>query len=453
MQAQQDKISKGGGRIERTSREPRIVIEGGYPLTGEIAISGSKNAALAVLAGTVLASTGVTTVRNLPRIADIGVMAEILRSLGCTVDFQDDGRTAHIDATRLDSDQVPEELASKMRASLHLLGPLLARCGRARIPQPGGCSIGARPIDLHLKGLTALRADVDASIFAEAKVGGLKGAEIFLDKPSVGATMNILMAASLAEGETVIENAAQEPDLEDLAALMIAMGAKISGAGTGMITVQGVKALHGADFTVSPDRIEAGSMALVAAVTGGDITLTHVNAEHMRPILMKIEEMGVVVTENGPNAVRLTHPGTALKATNVKAMPHPGFPTDLQQPLAVALCLADGVSNITDTVYEGRFRYLSELGRMGAKAELLDGRTAIVHGVSHLIGADVEATDLRAGAAMVLAGLAASGTTRISNLAHIDRGYERLVEKLQGVGARIWRENERGERLASVEGI
>ena len=426
------------------------MIEGGYRLTGEIAISGSKNASLAVLAGTVLASTGVTTVRNLPRIEDIAVMAEILRALGCFVTFVDEGRTAQIDASGLHSDRVPDALASKMRASLHLLGPVLARRGRARIPQPGGCSIGARPIDLHLKGLTALHADVDASISAEARAGGLRGAEIFLDKPSVGATMNIMMAAALAKGETVIENAAQEPDVEDLALLMTAMGARISGAGTGMITIQGVEAMHGADFTVSPDRIEAGSMALVAAVTGGDITLTNVNPEHMRPILMKIEEMGIEVSEPSATSVRLVHPGAALKATNVKAMPHPGFPTDLQQPFAVALCLAEGVSNITDTVYEGRFRYLSELGRMGAKAELLDGRTAVVHGVSHLIGADVEATDLRAGAAMVLAGLAASGTTRITNLAHIDRGYEKLVEKLQGVGARIWRENAQGERVEGV---
>ena len=437
----------GSVRSGRTTAEPRIVIEGGYPLTGEIAISGSKNASLAVLAGTVLASEGVTTVRNLPRIADIGVMAEILQALGCIVDFEDEGRVARIDATKLHSDQIPDALASKMRASLHLLGPVLARRGRARIPQPGGCSIGARPIDLHLKGLTALHADVDASIFAEAKEGGLIGAEIFLDKPSVGATMNIMMAAALAEGKTVIENAAQEPDIEDLGSLMVAMGARVSGAGTGMITIHGVAKMHGADFTVSPDRIEAGSMALVAAVTGGDITLTNVNAEHMRPILMKIEEMGIVISEPRPGTIRLQHPGVALKATNVKAMPHPGFPTDLQQPVAVALCLAEGVSNITDTVYEGRFRYLSELGRMGAKAELLDGRTAVVHGVSHLIGADVEATDLRAGAAMVLAGLAATGTTRISNLVHIDRGYERLVEKLQLVGARIWRENARGERV------
>ncbi len=446
MQVQQKEVMVAGERMERTPLEPRIVVEGGRPLTGTIRISGSKNASLAVLAGSVLAAEGVSVIRNLPRIDDIEVMASILRELGCIVAFEDDGATARIDASNLTQWEVPDSLASKMRASLHLLGPVLARLGRARIPQPGGCSIGARPIDLHLKGLTALGAAVDGSIFAEAPAGGLRGAQIFLDKPSVGATMNLLMAAALAHGETVIENAAQEPDIEDLASLISAMGGKVKGGGTGMLTVTGVERLHGVEFTVSPDRIEAGSMALIAAVTGGDITLTHANAEHMRPILMKIEEMGIQISEPQPGHVRLTHPGGRLKATNVKAMPHPGFPTDLQQPLAVALALAEGVSHITDTVYEGRFRYLSELGKLGAKADLIDGRTAIVTGVTGLHGGDVEATDLRAGAAMVLAGLAATGRTRIFNLAHIDRGYERLVEKLQGVGARIWRENELGER-------
>jgi UDP-N-acetylglucosamine 1-carboxyvinyltransferase len=431
---------------DRTSLEPRIVLEGGSPLFGTIPISGSKNAALAVLAGTVLASEGVTIVRNLPRIHDIEVMASILRELGCVVVFEDDGKVARIDASGLENWEVPDSLASKMRASLHLLGPVLARLGRARIPQPGGCSIGARPIDLHLKGLTALGAAVDSSIFAEAPVDGLRGGQVFLDKPSVGATMNLMMAAAMADGETVIENAAQEPDIEDLAQLINAMGGDIRGAGTGMLTVHGVKKLHGADFTVSPDRIEAGSMALIAAVTGGDITLTEVNTDHLRPILMKIEELGMKVDEPQPGQVHITHPGGRLKATNIKAMPHPGFPTDLQQPFAVALALADGVSHITDTVYEGRFRYLSELGKLGVNAEQIDGRTAIVTGVSGLHGGDVEATDLRAGAAMVLAGLAATGQTRVFNLSHIDRGYERLVEKLRGVGARIWRENELGER-------
>lgn len=435
-----------GERNDRTPIESRIVLEGGVPLHGTIRVSGSKNASLAVLAGTVLASEGVTVVRNLPCIQDIEVMASILVELGCQVAFEDNKSTIRIDASGLERWEVPDSLASKMRASLHLLGPVLARLGRVRIPQPGGCSIGARPIDLHLKGLTALGAAVDASIFAEAPANGLRGAQIFLDKPSVGATMNLIMAASLAQGETVIENAAQEPDIEDLAELINKMGGDVRGAGTGLITVRGVETLRGAEFVVSPDRIEGGSLALVAAVTGGDITLTHANADHMRPILMKIEEMGMKVEEPGAGQVRITHPGGRLKATNVKAMPHPGFPTDLQQPLAVALSLAEGVSHITDTVYEGRFRYLSELGKLGAKADLVDGRTAIVTGVEALQGADVEATDLRAGAAMVLAGLAAHGRTRVFNLAHIDRGYEKLVEKLQGVGARIWRENEIGER-------
>lgn len=446
LQAQKVKSRAVASQGERTPMEPRIVIEGGKSLQGTIPISGSKNAALAVLAGTVLASDGITVVRNLPRIHDIEVMACILRELGCTVTFEDDGKTARIDASQLDSWQVPDSLASKMRASLHLLGPLVARLGRAQIPQPGGCSIGARPIDLHLKGLTAMSADVDTSIFAEAPADGLRGAQIFLDKPSVGATMNLMMAAALAHGETVIENAAQEPDIEDLANLINAMGGDIKGAGTGMLTVQGVPSLHGAEFSVSPDRIEAGTMALIAAVTGGNITLTEANAEHMRPILMKIEEMGLHIEEPQPGHVRIQHPGERLKATNLKAMPHPGFPTDLQQPFAVALALAEGVSHVTDTVYEGRFRYLNEMGKMGARAEQSDGRTAIITGVTALHGADVEATDLRAGAAMVLAGLAANGRTRVFNLTHIDRGYERLVEKLQGVGARIWRENELGEK-------
>lgn len=421
---------------------PHLVIEGGARLTGRIPISGSKNAALALMAGAALASEGVTVLRNLPRISDIGTMAEILAHLGVEVSFEEGGRTARIEASGLRGFEAPDRLVNRMRASLHLLGPVLGRMGRARLAQPGGCNIGARAIDLHIKGLSALGASIDVghgAIFAEGPHDGLRGAEVYLDFPSVGATMNLLMAAALSEGVTVIENAAQEPDVEDLANLINAMGGHVTGQGTGLIRVEGVSSLHGTELTVSPDRIEAGTLGLAAATTAGDLLLEGANPNHLRPVLMKMSEMGLLIQEE-PDGVRVAHPspGTRLRAADVVAMPHPGIPTDVQQPFTAALCLADGTSMVTDKVYEGRFRHLAELSRMGARARW-EGRTAIITGVESLSAAQVEATDLRAGAALVLAALAAEGTSCVFGVHHIDRGYELLTEKLAAVGARIWR--------------
>lgn len=426
----------------------RIVIVGGSRLSGTVSVSGSKNAALAILAGALLAGEGRTVLHNLPRVGDVAAMADVLRHLGVSVVFTDDGRSATLDATDLTAHEAPAEVVARMRASFWVLGPLLARMGKARVAQPGGCNIGARPIDLHLKGLAALGAELDmahGSVGAHAP-NGLSGASIYLDFPSVGATMNIMMAAALGRGVTVIENAAQEPDVEDLGNFLLAMGADLTGHGTGMIEVRGVDQLRGCEYSVISDRIEAGTLGLVAGVTGGDVTLQGANPAHIRPITLKMVEAGMHVEETD-SGLRFVGPETRPRAGRLTAMPHPGFPTDMQQMFTVLLCLADGTSVVTDRVYEGRFRYLTELAKMGAQSQV-DGRTAVLSGVSHLCGADVEASDLRAGAALVLAGLAARGQTRISGTEHLERGYECLVEKLQTLGAAVWREGEETGRLS-----
>jgi UDP-N-acetylglucosamine 1-carboxyvinyltransferase len=427
--------------------EPRIVIEGGNRLVGRVPVSGSKNAALAILAGALLASEGETILRNLPRIGDIATMALVLQQLGATVDFEDNGRTARINASNLNNFEAPADLVARMRASFWSLGPLLARLGKARIAQPGGCNIGARPIDLHLKGLAALGADIDVSYGAVTATASapLKGAAVYLDFPSVGATMNIMMAASLIPGETVIENAAQEPDIEDLGNFLIAMGADISGHGSGVLTVRGVERLKGTEYTVSSDRMEAGTLGLVAGITGGDVFLEGANVAHMRPITLKMVEAGMKVEEMA-DGIRCIGPVGRPTATSLTALPHPGFPTDMQQAFTAFLTIAEGTSIITDQVYENRFRYLTEMAKMGAHS-LVNGRTAIITGVSRLTGADVEASDLRAAAALVVAALAAEGQTRIFKTEHLERGYERFVEKLQLLGANVWREDEFGRRM------
>ena len=428
--------------------EPRIVINGGRRLKGEVTVSGSKNAALACLAGTLLAAEGITTLRNLPRISDIRTMALILQEMGVRITFSAHDTTATIDATRLSTHEAPADLVARMRGSFFVLGPVLARLGRARVAQPGGCNIGARAIDLHIKGLQALGADLDIShgnVYAQAGANGLHGASVYLDMPSVGATLNVLMAASLTPGTTVIENAAQEPDVEDLGNLLNQMGANIHGHGTSLVTINGVQTLHGCDYAVMPDRIEAGTFALAAAITGGDLFLAGANAAHLRPVTMKLQEVGLQVDES-ETGIRIRGGGGHIHKTNLTAMPHPGFPTDLQQPFTALLCLADGNSVVTDRVYEGRFRYLTELTKMGAMVQG-EGRSAFVTGVPFLTGADVEATDLRAGAALVLAGLAAQGQTRLFKTEHLERGYEMLPEKLHAVGADIWREDEFGRRI------
>lgn len=418
----------------------RIVIVGGNRLAGTVAVSGSKNAALAILAGTLLASEGATTLRNLPRIGDIETMADVLRQFGVTVTFSDEGRTATINAETLTSHEAPAELVARMRASFWVLGPILARLGKARVAQPGGCNIGARPIDLHLKGLHALGAHLDV---AHGSVGahttrGLHGTSVYLDFPSVGATMNIMMAASLAQGTTVIENAAQEPDIEDLGNFLTAMGANVSGHGTGVVRVEGVARLRGCEYRVISDRMEAGTFGLAAGITGGDVLLSGANAAHLRPITLKMAEVGMQIEET-PEGVRCIGPRDRPRPTSLTALPHPGFPTDMQQAFTSLLSIANGTSIVTDKVYESRFRYLTEMAKMGVSSQV-DGRTAIISGVPRLTGADVEASDLRAGAALVVAALAAEGQTRISGVEHLERGYECLVEKLQSIGAQVWSE-------------
>ena len=429
----------------------RIVIRGGRRLVGTVPIGGSKNAAVALIAGALLGATGDTVLTNIPRISDIETLAELLRALGATVNFEGDGHTIRINAAGLREFEAPVDLVARMRASFWVLGPVLARLGKAVIPQPGGCNIGARAVDLHLKGMEALGATVTTeygAIRADAPEGGLRGANIYLDLPSVGATMNIMMAATLAPGETVIQNAAQEPDVQNLGDLLHAMGADIHGQGTGTITIHGVHELHGATFAVMPDRIEAGTFAAAAAITGGDVLLENARAAHLRAVFFKLAEMGVVVSdEAGGVRIRGVQNGR-LKPTRLTAMPHPGFPTDLQQPFTSLLALADGTSVVTDTVYESRFHYLTELAKLGAKISADGGRQAVVTGVSRLSGAAVRATDLRAGAALIVAALAADGETRVYDTFHVERGYENIVGKLRGLGAEIGREDEAGAHLA-----
>lgn len=426
--------------------EARIVIAGGRRLEGTVTVSGSKNAALAILAGALLASEGETVLHGLPRIGDIRTMAEVLQHLGATVSFENGGQTARIDASRLVTHEAPADLVTRMRASFWALGPLLARLGQAAVAQPGGCNIGARPIDLHLKGLSALGAQIDVvhGVVSATASRGLKGASVYFDFPSVGATMNVMMAAALAEGTTSIGNAAQEPDIEDLGNFLNALGADVSGHGTGTITVRGVKRLHGAEYTVITDRMEAGTLGIAAGITGGNVFLQGANVAHMRPITAKMIEAGMRVSEHD-DGIRCIGSSGRPTATSLTALPHPGFPTDMQQAFTALLSVADGTSVVTDQVYENRFRYLTELAKMGVRSQV-NGRTAIITGVPLLSGADVEASDLRAGAALVVAGLAADGDTRIFRTEHLERGYESIVEKLHALGADIWREDAQGNK-------
>lgn len=429
-----------------SSNEPHIVIDGGYPLTGNIRVAGSKNAALALIAGTLLAASGETVLHNLPNITDITDLVEILNSMGAVARLSNDNATLTVDASGSRFNEPPPHLVSRMRGSLQLLGPLLARQGIVRLAMPGGCNIGARAVDLHEKGLRGLGATwtIDSGcFFAEAPFDGLQGGAIYLDKPSVGATMNTMMAASLAAGVTTIENAAQEPDVVDLANLIVAMGGVIEGQGTSRITITGVKHLHGCEFVVSPDRIEAGTYAIAAVATGGDITLEGADFNALSPVLSKLIDMGANVVTDG-NHVRVWSGSVQnLTGTSIVASPHPGFPTDLQQPFTSLLTLVHGTNTIHDSVYEGRFGHIPYLTKMGANIKV-EGSVTIVSGVTSLSGADVKATDLRAGAALVVAGLAANGQTRIFDIHHIERGYQDLCVRLRCLGARCWRVNSGG---------
>jgi len=411
----------------------KLIVSGGRRLSGTVKVSGAKNAVLPIIAASLL-STSVTRLEEIPDLEDVRTMAKVLTHLGVSVAVEPS--TLLVDSTNITSCEVPYELTRKMRASFTVLGPLLARLGVARISLPGGCAIGTRPIDLHLKGFEALGAEIDLGhgyIEARAKQG-LIGARIYLDFPSVGATENIMMAASLARGQTILENPAEEPEIVDLANYLNTMGARIRGAGTNLIRIEGVEELKGSSYAVIPDRIEAGTYMVAAAITGGDVWIENALTEHLKPVVAKLKEAGVYIEER-IDGIRVRGNGP-IKAVDVKTLPYPGFPTDMQAQFMALMTVATGTSVVTETVFENRFMHVDELKRMGANIKI-EGRSAVVEGVSTLTGCEVKATDLRAGASMVLAGLVAQGQTEIGCIHHIDRGYEDIVNKLRGLGAVI----------------
>jgi UDP-N-acetylglucosamine 1-carboxyvinyltransferase len=411
-------------------------IRGGVPLHGEVAVNGAKNSALAIMAGALLCSQECR-IRNVPNLVDVHRMGQVLTALGVKVRY--DRGALDLDVTHLHRSLAPYEIVSQLRASFFVIGPLLARLGVARVPMPGGCAIGARPVELHVRGLQALGAVVQIEHgMVHAYARKLKGANIYLDYPSVGATETLMMAATLAEGETVIENAAQEPEVVDLANFCRSMGAKIRGAGTKTITVVGVPRLHSTEYSIIPDRIEAGTFMVAAAITRSEVWITPVIPEHVTPVIAKLNEIGFQVTVEAPNAVRVQPGAGVYVGTDIETLPFPGFPTDMQAQFMALLTLSEGSSVVTETVFENRLRHVAELQRLGANIRV-KGNHAVIQGVPFLSGAPVTATDLRASAALVLAGLAAQGETVISGLHHLDRGYERLEEKLRGLGADLVR--------------
>lgn len=414
-----------------------IIINGGHRLTGSVRIDGAKNAVLPIMAAALLAGEGVNQIENVPLLADVLTMRLVLEALNVHTEFDKRDRVLMIDATGRLSEEAPFELVSKMRASIVVLGPLLARLGKAKVAMPGGCAIGSRPIDLHLKGLRQLGAKITQNNgFIEAEASKLIGAPIYLDFPSVGATENIMMAAVLAEGTTYIDNAAREPEIVDLAIFLTSMGAKITGAGTETIKIVGVSKLNGTIHQVVQDRIEAGTFMVAAAITQGNVLIKDAIAAHNRPLISKLLEMDVTIDEL-PEGIRVVGP-EKLQPVNVKTMPHPGFPTDMQPQMTIAQLMADGTSLMNETVFENRFMHVNELRRMNAQIEI-EGNTVLLHGPAELNGAPVEATDLRAAAALVLAGLVADGETRVSKLNYLDRGYYLLHQKLSQLGADIRR--------------
>lgn len=413
----------------------KYVIYGGKPLYGEIEISGAKNAAVAIIPAALLVD-GVCRIENIPQISDVTLILNILQELGADVRTVN-RTTVDVDCSRIRNAKVPHELARQIRASYYLIGALLGRFGSAQVPPPGGCDFGGRPIDQHIKGFVAMGAEVDVRggyINAQAKGGKLNGAQVYMDIVSVGATMNVMLAATLAKGITVIENAAKEPHVVDVANFLNSMGADIMGAGTDVIKVRGVERLSGGSYSIIPDQIEAGTYMAAVAAAGGEVLIKNVIPKHLECITAKFLEMGVNVEEQD-DAVLVRRRG-ALVRTNVKTLPYPGFPTDMQPQVAAVLCLAEGTSVLTEGVWDNRYRYVDEFRRMGAQIQV-DGKVAVIEGVSHLTGAPVRACDLRAGAAMVIAGLAASGETEIDCVHHIERGYEDIVRKLSGAGADI----------------
>ena len=413
----------------------QYVIRGGNPLVGEVEIGGAKNAALAILTAATMTDETVL-IENLPDVSDINVLLEAIAEIGATVD-RIDRHTVRINASTIGDLSVDYEYIKKIRASYYLLGALLGKYKRAEVPLPGGCNIGSRPIDQHLKGFRALGAEVSIRHGAiVASAADLHGSHIFLDMVSVGATINIMMAASMARGNTTIENAAKEPHVVDVANFLNSMGANIKGAGTDVIRIKGVDTLHGTSYAVVPDMIEAGTYMFAAAATKGDVLIKNVIPKHLEATTAKLEEIGCDV-EEFDDSIRVSA-SKRLGRTHVKTQPYPGYPTDMQPQIAAVLCLADGTSIINENVWDNRFRYVEELRRLGAQISV-DGKIAVIEGVKELVGAPVKAMDLRAGAAMVVAGLAARGVTEIENIEYIERGYENIVEKLQGLGADIRR--------------
>lgn len=416
----------------------KLIIHGGHRLEGHVKISGAKNAVLPIIAATLLGQERASVLDEVPALEDVHTITDVLRKLGVKVSFDEEHHQLTVDSTTIESCEAPYDLVRKMRASFLIMGPLLARCGKAKISLPGGCAIGTRPIDLHLKGFEALGAEIHIGHgFIEATApGGLKGARVYLDFPSVGATENILMAASMAEGQTILENPAQEPEIVDLANYLNVMGAKIRGAGTNVIKIDGRPKLLGRDYTIIPDRIEAGTYMVAAAMTQGNVYIENAISEHLKPVIAKLKEAGVTIEEE-VNGIRVSCSKRTRKV-DIKTMPYPGFPTDMQAQFMAMMAISEGTGVVTETVFENRFMHVDELKRMGAHIKI-DGRTSVVEGVESLMGCQVKATDLRAGAAMVLAGLVAEGETQVGYIHHIDRGYDNLVEKLKGLGADICR--------------
>ena len=440
MEGRPIKLALSSSKVTSASdpNQPVLQVSGRTQLQGHVQISGAKNAALVILAGALLCPSDCR-IRNVPSLVDVARMGQLLASVG--VKFEQQGDIIDINAAQISTSQAPYELVSQLRASFFVIGPLLARLGVAKVPLPGGCAIGARPVNLHVQGLRAMGADVHIEhgvVHAAVPGNGrLKGAKIYLDYPSVGATETLMMAATLADGESIIENAAQEPEVVDLANFCRAMGARISGAGSKTLVISGVPRLHDVDYTIIPDRIEAGTLLIAGAITRSSILLSPVIPDHITAAISKLRKIGVQITPEGPNGIRVS-PGEQHLATDIETLPYPGFPTDLQAPFMALLTLCEGNSLITETVFENRLHHVPELNRMGADIRV-KGNTAIVRGVPMLSGAPVIGSDLRATAALVLAALAAEGTSTIQGLQHLDRGYEKFEDKLKKLGANIVR--------------
>jgi UDP-N-acetylglucosamine 1-carboxyvinyltransferase len=416
----------------------KLIISGGNRLQGTVRIDGAKNSALSIMAATLL-TKDVCILRNVPRLTDVDIMAAVIRKLGVNVEWKGDN-TLYIDSNNFNNYEAPYELVKMMRASILVMGPLLARLKKAKISLPGGCAIGARPVDYHIKGFEALGAQVEVEKgYIEAKVNKLKGDDVYLDFPSLGATENIMMAACFAEGMTTIENAAKDPEVVELGRLLNKMGAKVKGLGTDLIKIEGVKELHGIDYAIIPDRIEAGTYMIAAAITRGNVLIEKADPLLLKPLIVKLEEAGVQIKLK-KNLIKVIGPNR-IKAVDIKTLPFPGFPTDMQPQFMALSCVAKGTSVITETVFENRFVHTGDLIRMGADIKV-EGHSTIIKGVKKLSAAPVMASDLRGGAALVLAGLAAEGTTELSRIYHLDRGYVKLEEKLNSLGADIKRVKE-----------